>query len=479
MADERTHADDDDLACTEVVEIMTDYLEGALPPEEANWSSVTLKTCPGCTEYVAQMRPRSRAGSAASMRRSDPRRAARPAAHRLRGRNPPRSVTPGPAACNSGVKMAHNDTHTPSPPPRATSREWIGLAVIALPGPLYAMDLTVLTLAIPALSADLKPSSTELLWIVDVYGFLVAGFLITMGTLGYCIGRRRLLLIGAAAFGGASVGGGVLVERRRCSSRRARCSASPGRRSRPRRCRDPQHVPRRPPAHGRDRHLDHELLGRRGHRPAGRRRPARELPLGLGLPARRAGDGAAPGDRPAAAARVQGPRARAGSTSRARRSRCVAVLAVIYGIKAIAKDGFDASRAWRPSLAGLALGAAFVDRQRRLAEPMIDLGLFRRPRVQPGAEREHPRLRGRLRHRGLRRPVLPARARLLAARGGAVERARRGRVRGRLAADAAARGAGPAAGRDARRDRRRDRRRRAAHPGRRGRRPGPRSSPAS
>jgi DHA2 family multidrug resistance protein-like MFS transporter len=67
------------------------------------------------------------------------------------------------------------------------------------------MDLTVLNLAVPHLSASLKPSSTQLLWIVDIYGFLLAGSLITMGTLGDRIGRRRLLLIGAAAFGGASL----------------------------------------------------------------------------------------------------------------------------------------------------------------------------------------------------------------------------------------------------------------------------------
>jgi MFS transporter, DHA2 family, multidrug resistance protein len=91
------------------------------------------------------------------------------------------------------------------PPPRARRREWIGLAVIALPCMLYSMDLTVLNLAVPRLSADLRPSSTQLLWIVDIYGFLVAGSLITMGTLGDRIGRRRLLLIGAAAFGVASV----------------------------------------------------------------------------------------------------------------------------------------------------------------------------------------------------------------------------------------------------------------------------------
>jgi DHA2 family multidrug resistance protein-like MFS transporter len=67
------------------------------------------------------------------------------------------------------------------------------------------MDLTVLELAVPKLSADLRPTSSQLLWILDIYGFLLAGFLITMGTLGDRIGRRRLLLIGAAAFGAASV----------------------------------------------------------------------------------------------------------------------------------------------------------------------------------------------------------------------------------------------------------------------------------
>jgi DHA2 family multidrug resistance protein-like MFS transporter len=89
--------------------------------------------------------------------------------------------------------------------PRATRREWIGLAVLALPCLLYAMDLTVLNLAVPRLSADLRPSSAQLLWIVDIYGFTLAGSLITMGALGDRIGRRRLLLSGAAAFGVVSV----------------------------------------------------------------------------------------------------------------------------------------------------------------------------------------------------------------------------------------------------------------------------------
>src|SRR5688572_23128146 len=85
-------------------------------------------------------------------------------------------------------------------PAKATRKEWIGLLVLALPCVIYAMDLTVLNLAVPRLSEDLLPSASQLLWIIDIYGFLVAGCLITMGTLGDRIGRRKLLLIGAAAF---------------------------------------------------------------------------------------------------------------------------------------------------------------------------------------------------------------------------------------------------------------------------------------
>ncbi|RKS08490.1 DHA2 family multidrug resistance protein-like MFS transporter [Nocardiopsis sp. Huas11] len=90
-------------------------------------------------------------------------------------------------------------------PPRAGRREWIGLAVLALPTLLLAMDMTVLHLAIPAMTADLRPTTSQMLWILDIYGFLIAGFLITMGTLGDRIGRRRLLLIGGAAFAATSV----------------------------------------------------------------------------------------------------------------------------------------------------------------------------------------------------------------------------------------------------------------------------------
>src|SRR6266498_555359 len=88
--------------------------------------------------------------------------------------------------------------------PRAGRREWVGLAVLALPTLLLSLDVSVLYLALPHLAADLRPSGTQQLWIMDIYGFMLAGFLGTMGTLGDRIGRKRLLLVGAAAFGVAS-----------------------------------------------------------------------------------------------------------------------------------------------------------------------------------------------------------------------------------------------------------------------------------
>ncbi|HEY7176363.1 MAG TPA: MFS transporter, partial [Micromonosporaceae bacterium] len=90
-------------------------------------------------------------------------------------------------------------------PPRAGRREWIGLAVLALPTLLVSIDVFVMLLALPRISESLHAGSTQQLWIMDAYSFLLSGFLVTMGTLGDRIGRRKLLMYGAAAFGVVSV----------------------------------------------------------------------------------------------------------------------------------------------------------------------------------------------------------------------------------------------------------------------------------
>ncbi|MGH4030623.1 MFS transporter [Actinomycetota bacterium Odt1-20B] len=101
---------------------------------------------------------------------------------------------------------------TPPPPPSSPSSEvekspgrWLALAVLVLAVLLVAVDATVLGLATPYISEDLKPSGTQLLWIGDVYSFVIAGLLVSMGSLGDRIGRKKLLLTGAVAFGAVSV----------------------------------------------------------------------------------------------------------------------------------------------------------------------------------------------------------------------------------------------------------------------------------
>ena len=88
---------------------------------------------------------------------------------------------------------------------RAGRREWIGLAVLILPILIASMDVSVLFFAVPFIAQDLQPTATQQLWIFDIYGFVLAGLLLTMGSVGDRIGRRRLLLIGAVAFSAASL----------------------------------------------------------------------------------------------------------------------------------------------------------------------------------------------------------------------------------------------------------------------------------
>jgi MFS transporter, DHA2 family, multidrug resistance protein len=262
-------------------------------------------------------------------------------------------------------------------PARAGRNEWVGLAVIALPCAVYAMDLTVLNLALPALSEDLEPSSSQLLWIVDIYGFLVAGLLITMGTLGDRIGRRRLLLIGAAAFGASSVLAALSTSAEMLIAARALlgvagATLAPSTLALIRNMfADPQE---------RTFAIGVWITSFSGGAAIGPligglllerfwwgsvflvAVPVMALLLALG---------------PRLLPEFRDPEAgRLDLISAA--ASLVAVLAVIYGLKQIAQDGVG----WSPAIAiggGLAVGAAFVRRQTRLADPLIDLRLFRLP----------------------------------------------------------------------------------------------------
>ena len=194
-------------------------------------------------------------------------------------------------------------------PTRADRRAWLGLAVLFLPTLLVAVDNTVLSFALPAISEALAPSAPQLLWIVDVYPLALAGLLVTMGTLGDRIGRRRLLLIGVAGFGAVSAAAAFATDAR-SSSRPARCSGSSARCSCPRRWRCCARCSSTAPAPARPGHLGDRVRRGCGAGPGARRRAAGARLVGLGVPGQRAGDGGLAGARTPAAAGVPGRRRR-------------------------------------------------------------------------------------------------------------------------------------------------------------------------
>jgi MFS transporter, DHA2 family, multidrug resistance protein len=258
----------------------------------------------------------------------------------------------------------------------ASRRDWIGLMVLALPCALYSMDLTVLDLAVPALVADLRPSSTQLLWIIDSYGFVLAGSLITMGALGDRIGRRRLLLAGAAGFGAVSVLASLATTVPQLIAARAvlglaGATIAPSTLS-----------------------LIHAMF---------RAPRERAIAIGVWTAAFSAGGLLGPvlGGAvlvhaswraafwigvPAMAALLALGRSFLPEVKSAAHARfdlrgaalsIAAIAATVYGVKAFARG--DVREGVLAALTGGALGAWFVRRQRRIAHPLVDLALLRAP----------------------------------------------------------------------------------------------------
>jgi DHA2 family multidrug resistance protein-like MFS transporter len=259
----------------------------------------------------------------------------------------------------------------------AGRREWTGLAVLALPCAVYAMDLTVLNLALPVISTELQPSAAQLLWIIDVYGFLVAGLLITMGTLGDRIGRRKLLMIGAALFAAASLLAALSRTAETLIATRALLGVAGATLA--------------PSTLSLIRNMFHD-------------EGQRQFAVGVWITAFSAGSAVGPViggvllhlyGWPSVfllALPVMGlllvlgpkllPEYRDPHAGRIDPASVVlsiaAVLLIVYGLKHLATRGF----AWADAVtvvAGLGVGAAFVHRQGRLDYPLLDVALLRRP----------------------------------------------------------------------------------------------------
>lgn len=266
---------------------------------------------------------------------------------------------------------------------RAGVREWTGLAVLALPALLASLELTVTHLALPAIAADLAASSTQLLWIVDVYAFLLAAVMIPLGALGDRIGRRRLLLAGAVAYGIASALAAYAPNPELLIAARAAMGIAGA-----------------------------TLMPSTLSLAAAMFRDAHQRAVAIGVIIASVSGGTAIGPLmggwllehfwwgsafllatpvmvvllvagPALLPEHRDPQPRPldlGSAALV----LLAVLPVVYGLKQIAADGPAAVPA-TAVLVGAAMAVLFVRRQRRLADPLIDLALFADPSFRTAA----------------------------------------------------------------------------------------------
>ncbi|NUR29146.1 MAG: MFS transporter [Catenulispora sp.] len=265
-----------------------------------------------------------------------------------------------------------------APMPRAGRKEWIGLAVLVLPCLLISMDMSVLLFGLPFISADLKPSATQQLWIMDAYGFALAGLLITMGAIGDRIGRKRLLLIGAAAFGVASTVAAYSHSAEVLIATRALLGVA-GATLMPSTLALIRNM--FPDAQQRQKAIGAWTAGLIGGVSVGPivggfllnhywwgsafliNLPAMAVLLVAGpilLPEYKAETSEHSFDIAGSALSI------------------AAILPTVYGIKQLAVDGFSTT-ALAAIAAGLVLGAAFVVRQRTARNPLIDMELFREP----------------------------------------------------------------------------------------------------
>lgn len=99
----------------------------------------------------------------------------------------------------------HHVASTAGPPPALPSRRrWAVLGVVCLSLMVLPLDTTILNVALPTLARRFHADNSGLQWIVDAYTLVLAGLLLTAGSLGDRVGRRRCLTIGLVVFGASS-----------------------------------------------------------------------------------------------------------------------------------------------------------------------------------------------------------------------------------------------------------------------------------
>ena len=315
--------------------------------------------------------------------------------------------------------------------PKAYARRWKTLAVLSLSLLIIGLDNTVLNVALPTLQTHFSASGSTLQWIVDSYLLSFAGVLLTMGTLGDRFGRKRALQSGLAAV------------RRRERARRVRPERRPADRAARRdghRRRD-DHAGHAVGDHGRlpargARQGDRHLVGDRGRRhrprPVRRRAAARVVLVELGVLAQRADRRRRAGRRASCSSPRAATRDPGAFDLRGAALSIATLVTLVYGIIEASPRGWTDPLVLGCFAAAAVLGVAFVAWERRVASPMLPLGVLPRPALHRRVRRRRARL---LRDDGLGlrlHAVPPVRARLQRAGGGRRDAAARARPRHRL-----------------------------------------------
>jgi len=250
----------------------------------------------------------------------------------------------------------------------------LALAALALPTLLVAIDISVMGVALPSIARDLKPSAAQLLWITDSYNFLVAGSMLATGAIGDRIGRRRMILICAAVFALASAAGAVattavLVILARAVMGVAGSAIMPASMS----LIGVLFTEEKSRIQAMGAYMT-IFLGGMATAPFVGGVLLAHFWWGsvflIGVPVMVVTMLIAPRLLPEARA-ANAPRVDLVSTGQS----LIAVLGIVYALKTAVNDGVNGS-VWAALVVGVAAGVLFIRRQRRLDNPLLDLGLF-------------------------------------------------------------------------------------------------------
>jgi EmrB/QacA subfamily drug resistance transporter len=114
-------------------------------------------------------------------------------------------MSPAPARGLNSQTLDEQEIDHMASDTRTERQRWIALYVLCAGMLMIVLDATIVNVALPSIQDDLGFSQSNLAWVVNAYLIAFGGLLLLAGRMGDLIGQRRIFLIGLAVFTGASV----------------------------------------------------------------------------------------------------------------------------------------------------------------------------------------------------------------------------------------------------------------------------------